>query len=84
MSSTRVNWKTGLVCVSPQCSSTHCGPSSPMPFGSRCHVPSFGGSGYPLSAAISSLPSGACPVATSFGTFTKRPVTLMLEPTGKS
>ena len=41
---------------------------------------SVGGNGYPLSAAFSSEPSGLRPVAMSFGTLMKWPVTTVPDP----
>ena len=85
MSSTRTNWKTGWgSCVSPQCSSTHCGPSSGAPVLASVCQPVAGGGGYPTSAAIRSVPSGFRPVAICLGTFTNLPVTLMFELNAKS
>src|SRR6188472_4254063 len=78
MSSTRTKAKTPL--ARDQFSRTHCGPSTGTPVtGSRCQVPSFGGSGYgpPRDAGtvpdISSVPSALRPVAISRGTSTNEP-----------
>ena len=81
MSSIRTNWNTLL--MSLQYSRTHCGPSIPTGVVERrsvCQLPSVGGNGYPLSAAFSSEPSGLRPVAMSFGTLMKWPVTTVPDP----